>query len=606
MKKLLAVLVLALVVAAGVWVMMRMQLAKQLATVPELLPATTLLLVEAPDPRRSRERWHGSDLYQIWREPSVQSWLQNSLARLPRDGAGRKTVEEFLQLHPTHGFIALTALEKNEPTVVGGFHFDGAPEQARKFIAQREAEWLPKNAGTKRETIEYEQHQIEKVTVSNLLLATVYHNQWFFASNDIATLKGLLDRADRRQEKASPSLQDNKAFSETARYLPGDYAAMLYLDPRPFVKKLVPLIAMTGQSLPLNQLERLGQVQSVASAIGFDNGKMRETDYVVMPRVGAEKKLSRTLLGAAGADTILYSLSRVHWSDKALSSSAPATTGLPALIGQFASALTARGISPEDLRQAFGEELEVAGEWAGNARWPTFLVTLPVNDSARAHKIAEALTSVEIVGTPWTREEKNGVLFYNAQPFGGFVPVNPAIAVSDKVMLAGSDFAAVESALTKMAKPANELEQSATFRDAAALVPPADSAFNYVDTRLLFERADAALRPLLLMGATFYPDLGKNVDMAKLPPAEAIAKHLSPIVMSQRYEGNGYITESVGPVTFREATLGLAGVIGALLIHLREGSALLQNLSASPSPSPAATAPAMSPEPTETPTPTPF
>jgi hypothetical protein len=606
MKKLLAVLVLALVVAAAVWVLMRVQLAKRLATVPELLPGTTLLLVEAPDPRRSRGRWQESDLYQIWREPSVQAWLQKSLDRLPQNGPGRKTVEDFLQLHPTHGFVALTALEKNEPTVVGGFHFDGAPENARKFIEQREADWLPKKADTKRDTIEYEQHQIVKVTVSNLVLAMVYHNHWFFISNDVAVLKALLDRADRRREKAGPSLQDNKAFSDTARHLPTDYAGMLYVDPRPFVKKLAPLIAMTGLSLPMNQLERLRQVQSVASAIGFDKGKMRETDYVAMPRVGAEKKLTRTLLSAAGANTFLYSLSRVHWSDKVLSSSAPATTGLPALVGQFASALTARGISPEDLRQAFGEELEVVGDWAADAHWPTFLVTLPVNDGARARKIAEALTSVEIVGTPWTREEKNGAVFYNAQPFGGFVPVNPALAVSDKVMLAGSDLAAVEGALMKMAKPANELEKSATFHDVAALVPPADSAFNYVDTRLLFERADAALRPLLLMGATFYPALGKNVDVTKFPPPEAIAKHLSPIVMSQRYEGDGYVTESVGPITFREATVGLAGVIGGLLIHLREGSALLENLSASPSPSPPSAVPSVSPEPTETPTPSPF
>ena len=606
MKKLLAVLGLALVVAAGVWVMMRMQLAGRLATVPELLPGTTLLLVEAPDLRRSRERWQESDLYRIWREPSVQSWLQKPLDRFPQKGSGRKTVEEFLQIHPTHSFLALTALEKNEPTVVGGFHFDGAPEKARRFIEQREAEWLPKNVDTKRERIEYEQHQIEKITLSNLVLATVYHNRWFFASNDVATLKGLLDRADRRQEKASPSLQDNKTFSDTARHLPADYAGMLYVDPRPFVKKLVPLLAMTVPSLPLNQLERLRQVESVASAIGFDKGKMRETDYVAMPRVGAEKTLRRTLLGAAGTNTVLYSLSRVHWSDKALSSSAPATTGLPALVGQFASALRARGISPDDLRQAFGEELEVVGDWAAEAHWPTFFITLPVNDGARARKIAEALTSVEVASTPWTRTEKNGVLFYSAQPFGGFVPVNPAIAVSDKVMLAGSDLAAVENVLTRMAKPAGELEKSATFHDAAALVPPADSAFNYVDTRLLFERADALLRPLLLMGATFYPALGKTVDMTKFPPPEAIAKHLSPIVMSQRYEGEGYVTDSVGPVTFREATIGLAGVMGALLIHLREGNALLQNLSASPSPPPAMTLPSVAPEPTETPAPGPF
>ncbi len=361
MKKLLAVLALALLVAAAVWVIVRVQLANRLATVPELLPGATLFLVEAPDPRRSRERWHESALYQIWREPSVQSWLQESLKRLPQNGRGRKTAEEFLQLHPTHVFIALTALEKNEPTLLGGFHFEGGPEPARQFIEQRQAEWLARNADAKRETIEYGQHKIEKVTVSHLVLATVSDNHWFFASNDVAALKGLLDRADRRQEKAGRSLHENEAFSDIARHLPTDYAGMIYIDPQPFVKKLIPLIAMTDQSLPINHLERLRQIKSVASAVGFEKGNMRETDYVAMPRIGEEEKLTRTLLGTAGANTFLYSLSRVHWSDKALSSSAPTTTGLPALIGQFASALTARGISLEDLRLAFGEELEVVG-----------------------------------------------------------------------------------------------------------------------------------------------------------------------------------------------------------------------------------------------------
>jgi hypothetical protein len=288
MKKLLAVLVLALVVAAGVWVMMRMQLAKQLATVPELLPGTTLLLVEAPDPRRSHERWHGSDLYQIWREPSVQSWLQNSLDRLPRDGAGRKTVEEFLQLHPTHGFIALTALEKNEPTVVGGFHFD--ERRSRRVNSSRNERRngcrRMRGRSARRSSTSSTGSRRSRFRTSSWRRFTITNG---FSPRTTSRRSRGCSTGPIGAEKASPSLQDNKAFSETARYLPGDYAVMLYLDPRPFVKKLVPLIAMTGQSLPLNQLERLGQVQSVASAIGFDNGKMRETDYVVMPRLGAEK-----------------------------------------------------------------------------------------------------------------------------------------------------------------------------------------------------------------------------------------------------------------------------------------------------------------------------
>ena len=60
----------------------------------------------------------------------------------------------------------------------------------------------------------------------------------------------------------------------------------------------------------MDQLQRLKQVRSVAAVVGFDHGKMRETDFVAMPQVGAKEKLKRTLLGTAGAATFLYSASR--------------------------------------------------------------------------------------------------------------------------------------------------------------------------------------------------------------------------------------------------------------------------------------------------------
>ena len=281
--------------------------------------------------------------------------------------------------------------------------------------------------------------------------------------------------------------------------------------------------------------------------------------------------MKRPLLGSAGAATFLYSASRVHWSDNLLAPSAPAAVGLPALVRQFIAEMSARGISLDELRTAFGEEFEIVGDWPADAQWPTLLAALPVNDAARGRKIAEALTSVEIAGTAWTRSDKNGATLYSLRPFGGFVPVCPTIAVSEKMMIAGSDTGAVETALSRVAQPAGELEKSAIFRDAAGQVPPADSAFNYVDTRLFYERADAAARPLLLMGAALFPGLAQTVDFSKWPAPEAIAKHLSPIVMSQRYDDDGYVTESVGPVTLREATIGLAVAVGGLFIYLQDG-----------------------------------
>jgi hypothetical protein len=49
-----------------------------------------------------------------------------------------------------------------------------------------------------------------------------------------------------------------------------------------------------------------------------------------------------------------------------------------------------------------------------------------------------------------------------------------------------------------------------------------------------------------------------SVDASKLPPPEIITKHLSPIVSSQRYDRDGYVAESVGPITLDQAAIGFA------------------------------------------------
>jgi hypothetical protein len=144
------------------------------------------------------------------------------------------------------------------------------------------------------------------------------------------------------------------------------------------------------------------------------------------------------------------------------------------------------------------------------------------------------------------------------------------------------------------------LEKSASFVTRPNKVPVGESAFNYVDT-VCCSNVSTRRCDRFLMGAAFSPALGKNVDPAKIPPPEAITKHLSPIVMSQRYEKEGYVTESLGPVTFRAATIGLIGAIGVLYVDLQErfkGGGLLPAGPANPSPSPAATAsPSPSPSP---------
>ena len=94
-------------------------------------------------------------------------------------------------------------------------------------------------------------------------------------------------------------------------------------------------------------------------------------------------------------------------------------------------------------------------------------------------------------------------------------------------------------------------------------MPAPTNFFAYIDTQLLYSRLDASLRPMLLLAAAFMPAISSSVDLGKLPSPEAITKHLSPIVSSQRYERDGYVAESVGPITFNQLVLSLAILSGA-------------------------------------------
>jgi hypothetical protein len=121
----------------------------------------------------------------------------------------------------------------------------------------------------------------------------------------------------------------------------------------------------------------------------------------------------------------------------------------------------------------------------------------------------------------------------------------------------------VEEAMKRSGSASSEFSGLPTYKSAARLVPAPTNFFAYIDTQLLYSRLDASLRPILLLAAAFMPAMSSSFDLEKLPSPEVITKHLSPIVSSQRYEHDGYVAESVGPITFNQAVVGLAILSGA-------------------------------------------
>ena len=261
---------------------------------------------------------------------------------------------------------------------------------------------------------------------------------------------------------------------------------------------------------------------------------------------------------------------------------------------KFAQAFSDSGITVDDWKAAFGLELGSLADWPSSAHWPTLLLTLPVLDVAKAGKIVEAATRAD-EDAIWTQAEKDGVRYFSMQSSATLIAITPTIALSNRLLVAGFNPVSVEEAVKRSGGTSTELADSATYKSADRLVPAPTNFFAYVDTQLLYSRLDASLRPMLLLAAAFMPTLSSSVDLGKLPSPEVITKHLSPIVSSQRYERDGYVAESAGPITFNQSVIGLAILSGAGAAAARQktssglsgwSSPPAGSLQSSPSPSP--------------------
>ena len=568
MKRFVLLVVIAALAAVGILYGLRRAERTPHATVTALLPRGTILLGHVPDFNRTRSEWHQSDLYKLYHEPAVQDFLSKPLSKVAQPDTAANTVNEIAQLDPKDAFLAVTSIEDNNPHVAGGFHFRGSQSEAEKIIGKWRSR-IVRNASVT-ESVQYEQHKIDIVGAAPNQVATVYDGQWFFASNDLSELKAVLDRADGRS-LATPSvaaatgkdrqstLEADDAFRGAMKHMPASYALCFYLQPKTLSEKLVSLRNAMGFAGDKNTV--VDQIHIICAATRFDKGKIRDVLFVGMPKTQSEQKLTRSSLELGTSETFLY-LATLLNPDRLAGIN---QGGLPLgswLQKVFDTAARA-GVTVDDWKAAFDLELGSLADWPQSARWPSIITTLRVKDPTRANKVVNALTHAIDEDVPWAKTEKNGVLYFYMQSPASLFAITPTIALSKQVMIVGLDSVSVETAMSRSTKPSSGLANSAAYKSAAHAVPAPSDAFVYIDTALLYSRLDAALRPMLLMSAAFMPAISDYVDVGKLPPPETVTKHLSPIVSSQRYGGNGYVTESTGPVTL-EIGLGLPAVAWAV------------------------------------------
>lgn len=550
MKRFGLLIALAAVAAGGVIYTVHRAQNTSNAAVTALLPRGTVALVHLPDFNRSRDDWHQTDIYKLYQEPAVREFLRRPLSKVPQRETTSQTLGDLEKLAPKDAFLAVTSIENNNPHFVGGFRFHGSQSDADKIIEKWRSE-IVRDASA-RESLDYQQHKIDIVGATPNQIATVYDGQWFFASNDLAELKTMLDRADGREKDQQTVLENDETFRAAMAHMPASYALLFYVQPKGISEKLASLrnaMGVTGDQSAMDQ------VRSVSGATRFDGGKMRDVLFIGMTQTQRDRKLTRSSLDLGTADTFLYIATLIN-PDRLVGinqGALPTGTWLQKVFNVAARA----GVTVDDWKAAFDLELGSFADWPQNSRWPSIIATLPVKDFTRASKLTETLTHAIDEDAVWKKAEKNGVVYFYMQTPAALLAITPTLALSNRALIIGLDSASVESAITRSNQSASGLASSPTYKTAARSVPAPTGAFFYVDAALLYPRLDASLRPMLLMSAAFMPAISDYVDVGKLPPPEIVAKHLSPIVSSQHYETDGYVTESVGPVTLSQAAIGL-------------------------------------------------
>ncbi len=490
MRRILLLIVAVAVAAYAGWYYWNFSQQISGAPVAGLLPRDTIFLAHMPDFNRTQNEWYQSDIYQLYREPAVQDFLRKPLGNVQKQNSVSQTLQEMEQLDPKNVFFALTSISDSAPSVVGGFRFRGTQEEVERVIGKWRAMLLDEGPETKGEKLQYQGHEIYVAKATPFTLATTYARPWFFAATNVAELKAMLDRVDRRAKNSGETLDKDEAYRTATSHRPSNYAASFYLQPKAFSEETFFYLALL-----LNLGEKMETLNQAA-----------------------------TLGGAV----------QKAFQDFAIS-----------------------GIAADDWKAAFGLELGALADWPSSAHWPSLLLTLPVLDVAKASKIIEAFTRAD-EGAIWTQTEKDGVRYFSKQSAATLIAITPTIALSDRIFIAGFNPVSVEEAVKRSGASSSELADSQTYKAAERLLPAPTNFFSYVDTALLYSRLDASLRPMLLMAAPFMPAITRSVDLGKIPSPDVITKHLSPIVSSQRYDRDGYVAESLGPITLDQAAIGLA------------------------------------------------
>jgi hypothetical protein len=488
------------------------------------------------------KRWGDTALSEILEEPSVQHFFEKPISTAP--ASWTEAWRAFTELKCNAFFFGMTEPRRDRwicglQTSAVGATSDRAMESISKALFGSSCRQF-EPGDLKRADAAGATNQIQP--------GCTKLGSWILMSGSIELLRTAVENARAR----SHGLLSNNLYHACHANVPSHYDLLMFIQGSPSVD---PSRGFHWRS-PVPKTP--SDSRAVLAVTTIEGAWLRDTVFTYTGSSPPAGRLDRDALSLTGASTIGYLASRVgfskiwRWCSRLSEQSA-----LAELIRNYMGESKAFGVEPGELDNLVsGAELIVDHDAASDS--VSAAASLRIIDPAKFRRLVDEIVAEKFPDNA-RKTEIASIPAYSIR-----VNSNASIVfglVDRHFLVSGSD-AKFAELVNRLNKHVPGLESENRFKQVAKLVKSPDDMFLYCDTKAFFEWFYEVSRPMLALGIGLIPAVSKHVDAMALPETGAIAKHLSPIVLSRRHVSDGFIDESVGPVTaYQAAALVMAGAL---------------------------------------------
>jgi hypothetical protein len=512
----------------------------------QIAPSNAIFYIEVPHLVQTAKNLPNTAIYQIFQEPSVRRFLRQPASAVWKEHWS--SWNSFSKLGCTTLFFCAT--DPNCEHWIAGFQSSANSTARIKEIQNISKTLFARDALY----ITFERQNTPDIAKEAGGICFTDFGGWTVLSRDADLLRETLQNARSDDHR----LHSSKLFQVCHSNLRPGYDLLLFARGSPSLNPA------DGLGWEYGADQTAGDSQALIASTTIEGSRLRDTVFTWTGNSENTGALSREGFAATSANTIGYLVSRLKlsgfWrlSDK-FSRDWPFAATLRDYIGEARSF----GIEPQDLdRLVSGIEIVVDRDPGSGSLVTTAL--LDVADRTKFQQVIDRIVREKLPDScrPATIAETSA---YIASPNENASIVFGLVGEKLVVTWDQSIFAEI---VRRLRTKDPGLEQSNQFKEMERLVATPSDLFLYIDARAGFEGFYDASRPMLIFGAALIPSLNRYVDAMALPETDAIAKHLSPIVLSRHHVANGFIDESVGPLTAYEASaFAIGGATAVGLLH---------------------------------------